>query len=261
MCIRDSSGISAQVIGNNINATKEPGEPDFTYNDGSGRTSVGGKSVWWKWTAPADGQVFLTTAGTSFDTLLSVYTGTAVNALTLVASDDDPPDTSNDSSTLTFPASGGTTYWISVSGWTDATHPAGSGAIRLSLNLTPNIPVIVVQPSSQTPNIGDFVTLIVAARGAAPLTYQWYQNSVAISGATNATYRIVSSQTTDAGNYTVVVTNNNGSVTSNIATLSLRNYPVISAQPASQVVSVGNTATFPVVATSDTPLTYQWIKD
>ena len=255
------SGISAQVIGNNINATKEPGEPDFTYNDGSGRTSVGGKSVWWEWTAPADGQVFLTTAGTSFDTLLSVYTGTAVNALTLVASDDDPPDTSNDSSTLTFAASGGTTYWISVSGWTNATHLAGSGAVRLSLNLTPNFPVIVVQPSSQTPNIGDSMTLIVAARGAAPLTYQWYQNSVAISGATNATYRIASSQTTDAGDYTVVVTNNNGSVTSNIATLTVHGYPVISAQPVSQAVSAGNTATFTVIATSDTPLTYQWTKD
>ena len=147
------SGLSAQVIGNNINATKEPGEPDFVYTDGTGRTSAGGKSVWWKWTAPAGGQVFLSTGGTNFDTLLSVYTGTAVNALTWVASDDDPIDTYNDSSTLTFSATGGTTYWISVDGCPTATSVVPSGAISLSLNLTPNVPMIAVQPTAQTPGI------------------------------------------------------------------------------------------------------------
>jgi len=250
------SGLSARVIGNNINATKEPGEPDFVYTDGTGRTSAGGKSVWWKWTAPAGGQVFLSTGGTNFDTLLSVYTGTAVNALTWVASDDDPIDTYNDSSTLTFSATGGTTYWISVDGCPTATSVVPSGAISLSLNLTPNVPMIAVQPTAQTPGIGNAVTLAVAARGAVTLTYQWYKDGVAISGATGATYTINSFQATDAGYYSVVVSNNNGSVTSNVASLTPRGYPVITSQPASQVVFVGASATFKVAASSTTTLTY-----
>ena len=61
-------------FGDNSTATSEPGEPRHA--------SIGdGKSLWWKWTAPGSGQVFLTTAGSKFDTLLAVYTGTAVNAL------------------------------------------------------------------------------------------------------------------------------------------------------------------------------------
>jgi alpha-tubulin suppressor-like RCC1 family protein len=255
------SGIAAQVIGNNINATKEAGEPDFVYSDGSGRSTAGGKSVWWKWTAPADGQVFLTTGGTAFDTILSVYTGTAINALTLVASDDDPVGTHGDSSTLTFTAAGGTTYLISVDGWSDATHPPGSGAISLSLNLTPNLPVIVVQPTAQTPAIGGPAILAVAVRGAGSLTYQWYLNGTAISGAVSPTYQIPSFQMALAGDYTVVVGNNNGSVTSSTARLWPRGYPDITSQPVVQAVSVGTTATFTVVATSGSPLTYQWQKD
>jgi alpha-tubulin suppressor-like RCC1 family protein len=255
------SGISAQVIGHNINASKEAGEPDFVYTDGSGKTSAGGRSVWWKWTAPADGQVFLTTGGTAFDTLLAVYTGTAINALTLVASDDDPDGTYHDSSTLTFTATSGTTYLISVDGWSDATNPVGSGAISLSLNLTPNVPVIVVQPVTNTPNVGDTAILAVAARGASPLTYQWYKDGVAIAGATGASYIIGSLQVADIGNYTVLVTNGNGSVTSNVAFLTPRGYPVITSEPAGQAVGAGTTVSFTVAASSPTTLSYLWQKD
>jgi hypothetical protein len=64
------------------NATKEYGEP---YHAGD----AGGKSVWWNWQAPADGVLALTTVGSSFDTLLGLYTGASVNSLTTVASNDD----------------------------------------------------------------------------------------------------------------------------------------------------------------------------
>src|SRR5262245_30868620 len=63
------------------NATREPGEPTIT-----GRP--GGRSVWFRWMAPVGGQTRLDTIGSSFNTLLGVYTGTAVNALTLVAEND-----------------------------------------------------------------------------------------------------------------------------------------------------------------------------
>jgi hypothetical protein len=49
----------------------------------------GGQSVWWQWRAPKTETVTVHTFGSDFDTLLGVYTGAAVNALTLVAENDD----------------------------------------------------------------------------------------------------------------------------------------------------------------------------
>ena len=64
-----------------VNATKEPGEPNHA-------GFVGGRSVWFNWIAPTSGPVRISTAGSGFNTLLAVYTGTAVNALTQVAAND-----------------------------------------------------------------------------------------------------------------------------------------------------------------------------
>ena len=67
------------------------------------------------------------TAGSSFDTLLGVYTGTAVGALTTVASNDDANGTTQ--SQVSFAAVAGTTYRIAVDGFAGAT---GSVAVRLT---------------------------------------------------------------------------------------------------------------------------------
>lgn len=78
-----SAGTSASCsAGSNVNATKQAGEPAHAGN-------TGGRSVWWTFTAPASGQMTIHTTGSNFDTLLAVYTGSSVGALTLIASDDD----------------------------------------------------------------------------------------------------------------------------------------------------------------------------
>jgi len=59
-------------------ATKEPGEPNHAGD-------VGGHSLWYSWTATSSNPVTFDTIGSSFDTLLAVYTGNAVNSLTLAA--------------------------------------------------------------------------------------------------------------------------------------------------------------------------------
>jgi hypothetical protein len=103
------TGSSGSVSGTTQNATKEAGEPNHAGN-------AGGHSIWYRWTAPAAGTVTLTTAGSSFNTLLAVYTGSAVNALTRLAQNDDV--SRNDrSSRLTFNATSGTTYRIAVDGY------------------------------------------------------------------------------------------------------------------------------------------------
>lgn len=76
------SGTSGQTGGSNASATKEASEPNHAGNPG-------GRSIWWTWTAPIDGQLTIDTAGSSFDTVLAVYTGSAVDGLNLVAYSDD----------------------------------------------------------------------------------------------------------------------------------------------------------------------------
>lgn len=116
------TGRSTAVSGINKDATKEPGEPDHALKPG-------GASVWYRWTAPATGQASLSTCGSSFDTLLAVYTGDSVNALAPVASNDDACGLQ---SSLTFGASEGVTYRIAVDGLQGAT-----GAFTLELRLPP----------------------------------------------------------------------------------------------------------------------------
>src|SRR5581483_8524117 len=99
-------GASGQVSLTNIGATKQPGEPDHAGNPG-------GKSVWFRWTAPASGTATITTGGSNFDTLLAAYTGTALTSLAGIAADDDAGATDR-TSTIAFPATAGTTYLIAV---------------------------------------------------------------------------------------------------------------------------------------------------
>ncbi len=98
--------------GSNVNATKQPGEPDHALN-------AGGKSVWWSWKAPTNGNVTLSTAGSTFDTLLAVYTGSSLSALTEVQSNDDDFAGDDVTSLLSFDAVGGITYQIAVDGYND----------------------------------------------------------------------------------------------------------------------------------------------
>jgi hypothetical protein len=81
----------------------------------------------------------------------------------------------------------------------------------------------VTGPASQTVMVGQTATFTVTASGSGPLTYQWYKNGVAISGATSSTYTTSPTVTGDNGAvFTVVVSNAAGSVTSVGATLTVQ---------------------------------------
>ena len=67
-----------------------------------------------------------------------------------------------------------------------------------------------------------------------------------------------SAQATDAGSYTVAVTNPGGSITSQVATLTVNIPPGITTQPQSQTVTQGQSASFFVVASGTATLSYQW---
>jgi len=121
-----------------------------------------------------------------------------------------------------------------------------------------NPPSITTQPLSQTNAFGGSATFSVVASGAAPLAYQWRFFGTNISGATTTSLTLTNLQTTNAGNYTVVITNAVGSITSAVATLTVNAQPVINSQPQSLSVNLGANAAFNVTAAGGTPLYYQW---
>lgn len=82
-------------------------------------------------------------------------------------------------------------------------------------------PAITTQPVSVTVAAGGTASFSVVATGTPAPTYQWRKDGTALSGATEATLRLSSVAAAQAGNYTVVVTNSAGSVTSSVAGLAL----------------------------------------
>ncbi|MCQ8130272.1 S8 family peptidase [Methylomonas rivi] len=113
-----SNGTTSQTVTTYTKSTstqfadKETGEPDHTGN-------AGGKSVWFEWIAPSTGIANLNTHGSNFDTLLAVYTGTDVGALSALA-DNDNDGSGNNNSGLAFTAIAGTSYKIAVDGYNGA---------------------------------------------------------------------------------------------------------------------------------------------
>ena len=126
------------------------------------------------------------------------------------------------------------------------------GQFRLAA--APGIPVISVQPQSQSINSGDTAIFTVQATGAGTLHYYWSFNGVIIFGSDAPSY-----YATQSGTYSVMVSNSVGQVNSQAATLTVNSgVPSIVQQPASRSVLSGSTVVFKVVASGSAPLTYRW---
>jgi len=132
---------SGSVSSSSILATKVEGEPNHAGN-------TGGQSVWWKWTAPANGQLSIDTHDSNYDTLLAVYTGTAVNALNNLTSNDNDGFGAGNSSVL-MQAQAGQEYKIAVDGANGA-----AGFVQLNWRLDPaanaNLSVSISGPTAIT---------------------------------------------------------------------------------------------------------------
>ncbi len=120
------------------------------------------------------------------------------------------------------------------------------------------VPFITTQPLSQTNAVGATITFTVVAGGSAPLSYQWLFNGTNLPGAAGPVLTLANAQSSQAGNYAVVVSNPGGSVTSSNAILSLYGAPQIVTQPASQGVVVGGAVDLTVDVAGTAPFTYQW---
>ncbi len=120
-------------------------------------------------------------------------------------------------------------------------------------------PIIIEQPQSQAVVEGDSVTFSVVAAGPNFLCYQWYKDDIPLDGATYASGTIVSVGAEDLGNYTVVVSDELGEVTSDVAVLSYLEPPTITAPPVNLTVDAWTQAVFQVEALDAD--SYQWYKN
>lgn len=153
-------GTNVVVFGHNVGATVEEGEP---YHLGQPDDDDGSETVWWRWTAPHDGLLALSTEGSSFDTFLAVYTGSGLDDLIQIA--DGADVTYADTSHLAVPVAAGTTYHFVVA----REFHDGTGQIRLALEL---------DTGAEMPPPNDAFT------NAIPLVGATANFAVALSGAT-----------------------------------------------------------------------------
>jgi uncharacterized repeat protein (TIGR03803 family) len=197
---------------------------DSPATDGKISTIAGkpaGRFLWYNWTSPSNifGVISLTTRGSSFDTLLGIYTN---NGGTLVSVAEDDDSGGYFTSLLSFNFQSNTTYQIAVAGYNGA---AGNVLLELSptngyiINATE--PVITQQPVNQIVSAGSTVTNIVTADYAAG--YQWYFAIVAVTGGNANTLVITNFSTNGVGLYYVQASNAVGSVQSDNAVIEIQN--------------------------------------
>ncbi len=131
------TGPNGSVGGTTLAATREPGEPDhFTIND-LNDSSVGERSVWYRWTAPFSGTATLDDCASHWmdSNIIAVYTGGQLNALSRVA-DNNGACPNGSESKVTFGATAGTTYSIAVA----AFFERDQAPFTLGLELIDDVP-------------------------------------------------------------------------------------------------------------------------
>jgi len=119
-------------------------------------------------------------------------------------------------------------------------------------------PRITRQPIHTLAFAGQPTTLSVEIAGQEPLFVQWQVNGTNLAGATDSNLIFNSPQAADAGDYSVIITNSLGYVSSVSAKLTVLSPLAITTQPADRSVAPGSFVSFSVVATGNPPLLYQW---
>jgi alpha-tubulin suppressor-like RCC1 family protein len=138
------------------------------------------------------------------------------------------------------------------------------GSVTSPLIALSETPALLSQPLGQSILLGSNVTFAVTATGDATLGYQWYFNGAPLAdggrvfGSTTTNLNIANVQTNDGGSYQLVVTNNSGSVTSAVASLTVLVPAFIAVQPTNQTVILNSNVTFSAAAGGTAPLGYLW---
>jgi len=124
-------------------------------------------------------------------------------------------------------------------------------------------PLLLQNPASITVNAGNPAKFTAVADGATPLSFQWLRDGSRLSGATTNPLSFLASYPADNGaTFSVIITNSSGSVTSEVATLTVQGILNLDHSPFSITRQAGTTskAAFRVAASGSPPISYQWFK-
>jgi hypothetical protein len=126
-------------------------------------------------------------------------------------------------------------------------------------------PVITqISPFNWTTNQNSPVTFTVTATGTAPLSYQWYDpSSQPLLNQTNSTLTLTNLQPSQAGQYTVIVTNPYNTASTNATLTVNQGPPVITTDlaPLNQTVFAGSSVTYTLGVSGTPPISYQWFQN
>jgi hypothetical protein len=185
---------SGTLLGLNLLATLEPGEPRHA-------NKPGGHSLWMTWHAPASGIATFNTLDSLFDTVLAVYSGNELTALTPIAANDD--DGGLLTSRVRFNAVAGEKYHIAVDGFGLA---IGETLLNWALDTKAALlPVITFLTPSQTVGEGETIALQVTVENRL-VAYQWFFEGKPIEGANKSLLTIEKVDFNKVGSYTVRLT-------------------------------------------------------
>lgn len=143
----------------------------------------------------------------------------------------------------------------------DVTNVVATVTSNIAVLTVHTAPSISTHPASQTIVKDNPVTFTVVADGIPAPAYQWKKDNSDIPGATSSSYTIASVQTSNAGAYTVDVSNAVSTITSNAAILTVHTAPSISTHPSNETIIEGNPVTLSVLATGNPAPDYQWKKN
>ena len=249
----DTAGFSVSQVFSTVGASSEPGEPQPC-------GQVGGASQWFVYTAPGNGMMQINTDGSTFNTLLGVYTGSGTSFASLdeVGCGYSTNYALEGQPSVVLPnVVKGTTFYILVEGFQGA-----SGVAQLQIGLGQPLSFRTM-PSNQLVTAGANATFTATAIGGTPLSYQWQLNGANLAGATKSSYTLTAAQNSQVGNYTVVASNIIGAITSTPpAELTVQFAPAIVAGPSNVAVALGQSARFSVEAVGvnvrTNPFVCQW---
>lgn len=251
-----SRGYSGSQVFNTVYAGRDPSEPVHC-----GRGT--GASYWFAYVPPAAGNLSVDTVGSSFDTVLAVYTydlpylGYA--SLRNVECDDNSgPD--GTSSRLRFAAQSDRPYLVVVDGVNGA-----KGRARLNYLLETNLVPVLVAPrvvstsKDRVVPVGMPVSLSAEVEGSPPLTFRWLVSGATAVVTTNALLDLGPAVPAFGGTYRLEVANAVGSVTSAPVAVTVWSSPVLTKEAAGGLMLRYHAAGPALVALEATPdLTIPW---
>ncbi|MEI7732004.1 MAG: immunoglobulin domain-containing protein, partial [Verrucomicrobiota bacterium] len=138
-------------------------------------------------------------------------------------------------------------------------YGAATSAVAVVTVLSP--PFITSQPQNQSALLNGNASLSVTAEGTSPLSYQWFKGSSPILNANDNVLALANVQRADGTGYSVIITNQYGSITSSVATLTVLEGPSIVQSPLSFTGLVASVGSLTVSAKGAPPLFYQWYKN